>query len=105
MPQPFSSGPIPKQSQNLVLPGARLTHHRTTRSGVTLGLSAPVSIRTAYEDFRVLLSRSSYSLLVTDFEGFEAEIYFRKGSNIGVALLREGPCETTSISINITQPD
>ena len=37
---------------------------------------------------------SRFDIINTDFEGFEAEIYFARGSAIaGIVMMREGPCD------------
>ena len=36
---------------------------------------------------------AGYEILSHDNEGFEAEIFFARGSEVGTIIMREGPCE------------
>lgn len=43
---------------------------------------------------RVELTGKRFDIINTDYEGFEAELYFAKGDSLaGIASMREGPCD------------
>jgi hypothetical protein len=51
------------------------------------------SVRELYDGLRRAVADHGYETIGTDFEGFEAEIFFaRKTASAGALRLREGPC-------------
>lgn len=52
------------------------------------------SVQQLFDDFRPEITDKSLDVINTDFEGFEAELYFAKGNSLaGIVSLREGPCD------------
>ena len=51
------------------------------------------SVRALYDDLRRAVADQGFETIGTDFEGFEAEIFFaQKTAPAGALRLREGPC-------------
>ena len=52
------------------------------------------SVEELFEDARPLLLSHGFDVINTDFEGFEAELYFAKSADLaGIVSMREGPCD------------
>jgi hypothetical protein len=52
------------------------------------------SVDELFEEFQPLVTDNGFDILNTDFEGFEAEVYFAKSRSLaGIVALREGPCD------------
>lgn len=75
--------------------GRHATITKVRRRGTALGITA-VSTKTVVELYpplaRAVLD-SGYSIVASDNEGFEAEIYFGNETTTGAYRLREGPCK------------
>jgi hypothetical protein len=52
------------------------------------------SVEELFEAFRPVLIDEGFDIVNSDFEGFEAELYFAKGNSLaGIVALREAPCD------------
>lgn len=71
-----------------------LTEAQTTKRFVALAGFGEGSVKEYFESARAELSDRDFDIINTDFEGFEAELYFAKGNSLaGITALREGPCD------------
>lgn len=65
----------------------------TKRFVAVTGFGRP-SVEELYDAMRKELTGKGFDIINTDFEGFEAELYFAKGDSLaGIASMREGPCD------------
>ncbi len=93
--------PIPNEARDAgdVPPELHLSDHATvtevTRRGGALGITA-ISTKSVVELYpplaRAILD-AGYSIVSSDNEGFEAEIFFGDEAVTGAYRLREGPCK------------
>ena len=61
---------------------------------VSIGGFGEQTVEELFEVMQEELNEKEFDLINTDFEGFEAELYFAKGDSLaGIAALREGPCD------------
>lgn len=52
------------------------------------------SVEELFDAARPVLVGNGFDVINTDFEGFEAELYFAKGDELaGIFSMREGPCD------------
>lgn len=52
------------------------------------------SVEKLFETVRPLLVEKGFDVVNTDYEGFEAELYFAKGNDLaGIVALRESICD------------
>jgi hypothetical protein len=66
---------------------------RVKRDFLVVEAVQTTSVRELYESLRRAVAAQGYETIGTDFEGFEAEIFFaRKTASAGALRLREGPC-------------
>ena len=74
--------------------GAFVTQAEPTKKFVTLTGFSERSVEALFETSREALVQNEFDIINTDYEGFEAELYFAKGDSLaGIAALREGPCD------------
>lgn len=71
-----------------------LTEARSTKGFVALTGFGEGSVEDFFESARAELDAEDFDIINTDYEGFEAELYFAKGNSLaGITSLREGPCD------------
>ena len=52
------------------------------------------SVEDLFEIMKTELVDEGFDIINTDYEGFEAELYFAKGDGLaGISAMREGPCD------------
>ena len=74
--------------------GIALTEAHSTKEFVTLEGFADGTVDEFFERAETLLLDEGFDIVNTDYEGFEAELYFAKGDSLaGITSLREGPCD------------
>lgn len=71
-----------------------MTQAEPTQGFVAISGFGESSVEELFETIRTELTDKGFDIINTDFEGFEAELYFAKGDSLaGIASLREGPCD------------
>ena len=74
--------------------GVNVTHAELSKKFVTITGFGERSVEDLFESTQTKLSEHGFEIINTDYEGFEAELYFAKGNSLaGIAALREGPCD------------
>jgi hypothetical protein len=76
----------------------------TSSGGGLVGahLFVPLSVNDGYKRFRSVLKGEGFKIVGTDNEGFEAEIYFRRGRSLGAIQVRSSICpDATSVFLNL----
>jgi hypothetical protein len=80
----------------------------TSSGGGLIGahLFVPVTVNGGFNEFRRILKEEGYKIVGQDNEGFEAEVYFRKGKALGAIQIRQSTCEgATSVFLNLPAAD
>ena len=76
------------------------------RGGVTAVLSVPLSVQDALPRYREAVGDASFDVVSEDNEGFEAELYLKRGKRLGAIQIRRTLCEDVSIVfVNVVQGD
>ena len=71
-----------------------VTQAESKKKFVTISGFSEESVEDLFEIMRRELDAEGFDIINTDYEGFEAELYFAKGNSLaGIAALREGPCD------------
>lgn len=71
-----------------------LTRARLKEKFVALEGYSKLSVDELFESSRPALTTNGFDIINTDYEGFEAELYFAKGDSLaGILSMREGPCD------------
>jgi len=90
--------PVPARAQKGVPNQLRLGRHATITKvagrGKAVGVTAvsDLSVVELYPPLARAILDAGYSIVSSDNEGFEAEIFFGDDSTTGAYRLREGPC-------------
>ena len=71
-----------------------LSEARSNKRFVALVGFGEGTVEDFFESARMALDEKEFDIINTDYEGFEAELYFAKGNSLaGITSLREGPCD------------
>ena len=71
-----------------------LTEAQIKKQFVSMEGFSERSVEELFDDARPEITENGLDIINSDFEGFEAELYFAKGSSLaGIVSLREGPCD------------
>ena len=76
------------------------------RGGVTAVLSVDLSVQDALPLYRKAIARAGFEVVGEDNEGFEAEVYLKRGKRLGAIQIRRTLCDDVSVVfVNIVQGD
>ena len=71
-----------------------LSEAQLKKKFVALEGSSELTVEELFESAKPSLRENGFDIINTDYEGFEAELYFAKGDSLaGIVSLREGPCD------------
>jgi hypothetical protein len=69
----------------------------TRRGGVTGVLNIRMSVQDAFPIYKRAVARAGFELVAEDNEGFEAELYLRRGKELGSLQIRTSVCEDAAV--------
>lgn len=76
------------------------------RGGVTGVLSVPMSVQDALPPYKKAIAEEGFELVGEDNEGFEAELYMKRGERLGAIQIRRSLCEDVSVVfVNVVKGD
>ncbi len=76
------------------------------KGGVTAVLSVQMSVQDALPVYKKAIGRAGFELVGEDNEGFEAELYFKQGKQLGAIQIRRSLCDDASVVfVNVVQGD
>ena len=67
------------------------------RGGVTGVLNIHMSVQDAFPLYKKAIARAGFELVGQDNEGFEAELYLRRGKELGSLQIRTAVCEDAAV--------
>jgi hypothetical protein len=76
---------------------AEVTKTDKSKRGTIAALNVPYSVSDAFSRYSESVRQDGYQVVDDDFEGFEAEIYLRKGDDLGAVQIRRSTCDDASI--------
>ena len=76
---------------------AEVTQTKKSKRGILAALNVPYSVSEAFSRYSDSVKEGGYEVVDDDFEGFEAELYLRKGDDLGAVQIRRSTCEEASI--------
>jgi hypothetical protein len=76
---------------------AEVTKTKKSKRGILAALNVPYSVSEAFSRYSESVKEGGYEVVDDDFEGFEAELYLRKGDDLGAVQIRRSTCEQASI--------
>jgi hypothetical protein len=69
----------------------------TRRGGVTGVLNIQMSVQDAFPVYKKAVAQAGFELVAEDNEGFEAELYLRRGKELGSLQIRTSVCEDAAV--------
>ena len=76
------------------------------KGGVTAALNLSLSVQDALPLYRKAVGRANFEIVGEDNEGFEAEVYIKRGKRLGQVQIRRSLCEDASVVfVNVVQGD
>ena len=94
--------PEPDRDESLVpklfLPaGSEISNAQAERGGFIAAINVPLGVTPAFDYYGDAVEDGGYEVIQTDNEGFEAELYLRKGKHLAAVQIRTSTCDDRSI--------
>ena len=90
--------------EEFLLEGVEVSKVQNTKKRLTAALNVPHSVQDALDLYRDVVKELGYQIIRVDNEGFEAEIYMRKGDDLAAMQVRMSTCENAvALYINIVR--
>lgn len=87
-----------------LLANAEVTKARKTKERLTIAVNNPHSVAESFVQYKRIMRNSDYAIVGEDNEGFEAEVYLKKGSELGAIQIRSSRCpDATVVFLNFVQ--
>lgn len=87
-----------------LLADAEVTKARETSERLTIAINNPHSVDESFLEYKRIMRNSDYAIVGEDNEGFEAEIYLKKGSELGAVQIRSSRCpDATVVFLNFVR--
>ena len=95
--------PEPERDETIVpryfLPeGAEVSNATAERGGFLTAINVPLNVQKSYDFYTEAAKGAGYEMIQTDNEGFEAELYLRKGKRLAAIQIRQSKCSDRSIA-------
>jgi hypothetical protein len=87
-----------------LLDGVEVAKSIKGKKRVTVAMNNPRSVQESFPLFKEAVEEAGFELVGEDNEGFEAELYMRRGSKLGQIQIRSSPCpDATAVYLIIVQ--
>jgi hypothetical protein len=87
-----------------LLSGSEVTKARETKRRLTVAVNNPHSVADSFLQYKKIMRNGDYAIVGEDNEGFEAEIYLKKGSELGAIQIRASRCpDATVVFLNFVR--
>lgn len=77
--------------------GADIAKSEAERGGFITAINVPLSVQEAFDYYVPTVKKNDYEVIQTDNEGFEAELYLRRGKKLAAIQIRMSKCDDRSI--------
>jgi hypothetical protein len=77
--------------------GADIAKSEAERGGFITAINVPLSVQQAFDFYIPMVKQHGYEVIQTDNEGFEAELYLRRGRKLAAIQIRMSKCDDRSI--------
>ena len=89
---------------HFLLDGAEVTKVQRTKKRLTAAINNPYGVTESFNLYKGIVKTAGYQVVGQDNEGFEAELYLRKGSQLGAIQIRTSRCpEATVTFVNLLE--
>lgn len=90
--------------EEFMMDGAVVFKAQKTKDRLTAALNNPHSVNESYIEYKKIVRQSDFALVGEDNEGFEAELYMKKGNELGAVQIRVSQCpEATVVFLNFVR--
>ncbi len=87
-----------------VVEGAELISTERNKDGFIAGLIVPAEVGRALDLYTAAAREAGFKIISADNEGFEAELYLKKGRQLGAVQIRQTLCRGVTLAfINILE--
>ena len=101
-PTPSPGMPDTGVAKEFLIEGSRISSGQKVRGGFVTTIDVPYSVQEALPIYRDALKAAGFELRNEDNEGFEAELYFEGGKELGAIQIRRSTCpEASLVYVNI----
>lgn len=91
-------------SDEFLLEGAEVTQARKTPKRLVAAINNPHSVNASFDQYKQTVKEAGYAIVGQDNEGFEAELYLRRGAFLGAIQIRTSRCpEATVVFVNLVR--
>ena len=98
LPKPDPAAKVELIPQELLLHGdAEVASARRRKGGVTGVLNIRMSVQDAFPIYKRAIELAGFELVGEDNEGFEAELYLKRGKELGSLQIRTSVCEDAAV--------
>lgn len=85
---------VPKQ---FLVEGSRISLGQKVQGGFVTTIDIPYSVQDALPLYRTAVVEAGFEMRNVDNEGFEAELYFAAGKELGAIQIRRSTCPDASL--------
>lgn len=78
--------------------GGRVASTGRVKRAVSAVVILDHSVKSGYEAYLQQVGGASYEVIGSDFEGFEAEVYLKKGEGVSLVQLRRTNCDAVTLA-------
>ncbi len=98
LPKPDPAADATLIPQELLLDGdAEVASAGRRKGGITGVLNIRMSVQDAFPIYKKAIARAGFELVGEDNEGFEAELYLKRGKELGSLQIRTSVCEDAAV--------
>ena len=90
--------------KDFVFDGVEVANFEDKKTRLTAALNVPFSVQDALPRYRTASEKAGFEIIQEDNEGFEAEIYLRKGPDLASVQIRGSQCpDAVRVYVNIVR--
>ncbi len=100
LPSPQPDQQVERVPEGFLLDGeVEIITAQESGGGFIASFSVPYPVPEAFDRFKGAARDMGYDVVQEDFEGFEAEVYVKKGNELGVVQVRTSRCNEASLAL------
>ena len=96
-PQPTPGIDESKVPQEFLIQGSRVSSGTKVPGGFVTTIDIPYSVQDALPIYKEAVAEAGFKIHNIDNEGFEAEVYFEGGDDLGAIQIRRSTCPDASL--------
>jgi hypothetical protein len=97
LPTPRPNADASMLDEEFVPPESEAVQTRKTKDRISALLNLELGVQDGYDYYRAAVKDAGYEIVGDDFEGFEAEVYIKRGTQLGTIQIRTSRCKRASV--------